>query len=355
MTNVNYISAAKEIKKKLSTWDYGKQKEHAITGETASRVSLVDPFLAILGYKLENDDVRHEYTVEVNSKKLKVDTVIVDGKARLPIILIECKRTNVALNDNHLRQLREYLDWVPESKLGILTNGLYYQFYLKGQGTSFLSFNIKTIHQPTLERLAAFHRNNFNFNEFKVLAEEYYFVEQFENALADELKAPSPDVLKAIYRRMGGKRFDEKVEIRLNELFNSFSLQGAVDKLRESESRNAKLGIITTQEELTAFSVIRAILATSGKVKPVILDRIGYRDYKGHFSILVDDSQAKCICTLALIGKKTLKIDLMSQELEDPIEVSLSKHKREIVDSALRLNDSEKPNYSKLPFSLYST
>ena len=336
MSNANYLSAAKEIKKKLGNWDYAKQKEHASTGETASRVSLVDPFLSILGYKVENDDVRHEYTVEVNSKKLKVDTVIVDGKARLPIILIECKRSNVALNDNHLRQLREYLDWVPESKMGILTNGLDYQYYLKGQGTPFLSFNLDTIDQLTLERLAAFHRNNFNFNEFKVIAEEYYFVEQFENALADELKTPSPDVLKSIYRRMGGKRFDEKVETKLNELFNSFSLQGAVDKLRESESRNAKLGIITTHEELTAFSVIRTILATSGKVKAAMLDRIGYRDYKGHFSILVDDSQTKSICILSLSGKKVLKIDAITKDLEDPIEVSLSKYKKEIIDSALR-------------------
>jgi len=336
MTKVNYLSAAKEIKKKLNNWDFNKQKEHASTGETASRVSLVDPFLAILGYKVENDDIRHEYTVEVNSKKLKVDTVIVDGKARLPIILIECKRSNVALNDNHLRQLREYLDWLPESKMGILTNGLDYQFYLKGQSTPFLSFNLDTVDQLTLERLGAFHRSNFNFNEFKTIAEEYYFVEQFENALADELKSPSSDVLKALYKRMGGKRFDEKVETKLTGLFNSFSLQGAVDKLRESESRNSKLGIVTTQEELTAFSVIRTILATSGKVKPAMLDRIGYRDFKGHFSIIVDDSQTKSICTLDLTGKKALRIDTNSKELEDPIEVSLSKYKKEIIESALR-------------------
>lgn len=335
MSNTNYTLAAKEIKKKLITWDYTKQKEHASTGETASRVTLVDPFLSILGYRVENDDLRHEYTVEVNSKKLKVDTVIVDGKARLPIVLIECKRANVTLNDNHLRQLTEYLNLVSESKMGILTNGLDYQFFLKGQTTPFLSFNIESIDQLTLERLAAFHRNNFNFNEFKVIADEYYFVEQFENALSDELQGPSNDVLRSIYRRMGGKRFDEKVETKLKDLFNSFSLQGAVDKLRESESRNSKLGIVTTQEELTAFSVIRTILATSGKFKANQIDRISYRDFKGHFSIIVDDSQSKSICTLVLSGKKTLRIGNTPRELEDPIEVSLAKYKKDIIDSAL--------------------
>jgi predicted type IV restriction endonuclease len=134
---------------------------------------------------------------------------------------------------------------------------------------------------------------------------------------------------------MGGKRFDEKVETKLKDLFNSFSLQGAVDKLRDSESSNSKLGIVTTQEELTAFSVIRTILATSGKFKADQIDRISYRDFKGHFSIIVDDSQTKSICTLVLSGKKTLRIGNTPRELEDPIEVSLAKYKKDIIESAI--------------------
>jgi len=128
MTIVNYQSAAKEIRKQITNWNFNNQKDHASTGETASRVSLVDPFLAILGYRVENDDVRHEYTVEVNSKKLKVDIVLVDGKSRLPLVLIECKRSSVSLNDNHLRQLREYLDWVPESKTKLFRRCLEYNY-----------------------------------------------------------------------------------------------------------------------------------------------------------------------------------------------------------------------------------
>jgi hypothetical protein len=67
-----------------------------------------------------------------------------------------------------------------------------------------------------------------------------------------------------------------------------------------------------------------------------MLDRIAYRDFKGHFSIIVDDSQTKSICTLDLSGKKVLRIDTNIKELEDPIEVSLSKYKKEIIESALR-------------------
>ncbi len=338
MTDLNLTPITKDIKKQLLKWDISKAKERAKTGETASRADLVDDFLSILGYKRENDDLRYEYTVKVQDKNRKADIVIVDGKARSPLVIIECKRSNEALTDKHLNQLIQYLAFVPESKLGILTNGLDYQFYLKGaqSSTPFLAFNVETLDDGTINTLASFHRNIFKFNDFKAIAEDFYFVESFEKALLSELEEQSPDLLKLIYRRMGGKRFDEKIESKLKSLLNSFSLQDAVDKLRDSESRNSKLGIVTTQEELTAFSVVRTIIATSGKVKPGMLSRIGYRDFKGHFSIIVDDSQTKSICTLDLAGKKALRIDNNSKDLEDPIEVSLSKYKKEIIDSALR-------------------
>jgi len=336
MDTNKYKIVANEIKKKLGNWDYKKQILHANTSETASRVSLVDPLLSILGYKIENDDLRHEYTVEVNSKKLRVDTVIVDGKAKSPLILIECKKASVSLNDSHLRQLLEYLSLLPDSKIGILTNGLEYQFYLKGHSTPFLTFNLESIDQLTLERLAAFHRNNFNYNEFSTIAEEFYFIEEFENALLEELKLKNPELLKLIYKRMGGKRFDEKVQAKISELFNSFSLQSAIDKLRESESSNRKLGIITTQEELMAYSVVRTILVASGKIKKEQLERITYRDFKGHFAIIVDESQNKSICTFTLDKKSLVRIDKSTFELQDPIEVSLSKFKKEIIDSAIK-------------------
>jgi hypothetical protein len=340
MTTNNYSSVVKDIKKRLSNWDYSKAKERARTGETASREDLINDFLAILGFKRENDDLRYEYSITVKDKKRKADIVILDGKAKLPLVIIECKRSDETLTIKHLDQLILYLAALPESKMGILTNGLEYQFYLKdNQGsntTPFISFNIESIDDLTLQKLAVFHRNNFNFYELKSIAEDFYFVERFEKALADELVTPSSDVLKSLYRRMDGKRFDEKTAIRMRGLFNSFSLQAALDKLRETEARKTKLGIVTTQEELKAYSVIRTILATSGKLKAGEIDRISYRDFKGHFAIIVDDSQNKSICTFTLGTKKVVRIDNGTFELNDPLEVSLAKFKKEIIDSALK-------------------
>jgi hypothetical protein len=226
--------------------------------------------------------------------------------------------------------------------MGILTNGLDYQFYLKeNQGsntTPFISFNIESIDDLTLQKLAVFHRKIFKFSELQAMAEEFYFVEKFENALAKELREPSPDLMKSLYRRMDGKRFDEKTATRMKDLFTSFSLQAAVDKLSVYESRNSSFGIKTTQEELKAYSVIRTILASSGKLKGGEIDRISYRDFKGHFSIIVDDSQNKSICTLVLAGKKSIRIGAQQpRELDDQIEISLTQFKKEIIESTLEI------------------
>jgi hypothetical protein len=339
MTTNNYPGVVKDIRKRLNSWDFSKAKERAKTGETASREDLINDFLAILGFKRENDDLRYEYSITVKEKKRKADIVILDGKAKSPLVIIECKRSDETLTVKHLDQLILYMAALPESKMGILTNGLDYQFYLKdnegSNTTPFIEFNIEAIDDLTLQKLAVFHRNNFNFNELKAIADEFYFVEKFENALAEEFATPSTDVLKSLYRKMDGKRFDEKTALRMRELFNSFSLQAAVDKLRESESRNSKLGIVTTQEELKAYSVIRTILATSGKLKAGDIDRISYRDFKGHFSIIVDDSQNKSICTLVLTGKKSIRIGTQNRDLEEPIEISLSQYRKDIIESTL--------------------
>jgi hypothetical protein len=81
MNTNTYKSVVDDIKKRLRNWDYSKAKERAKTGETASREDLINDFLAILGFKRENDDLRYEYSITVKEKKRKADIVILDGKA----------------------------------------------------------------------------------------------------------------------------------------------------------------------------------------------------------------------------------------------------------------------------------
>ena len=73
----------------------------------------------------------------------------------------------------------------------------------------------------------------------------------------------------------------------------------------------------------------------SSKVKVSDLDRITYRDYKGFFSILVDNNQRKTICAFKLSEtKKILFVGSEEYSIENVDVKTITNFKREISDSA---------------------
>ena len=79
----------------------------------------------------------------------------------------------------------------------------------------------------------------------------------------------------------------------------------------------------------------------SSKVKSSDLDRITYRDYKGFFSVLVDNNQRKTICAFKLSEtKKILLIGSEQYAIENVDVKTITNFKREISDSAtIQLED----------------
>jgi hypothetical protein len=66
-------------------------------------------------------------------------------------------------------------------------------------------------------------------------------------------------------------------------------------------------------------------------------ERLGYKDYKGQFKIMVDDMPSKEVCHLILnSSSKTIVIDNISYELDKVSTITLSKYKKKLVDSALK-------------------
>ena len=68
-------------------------------------------------------------------------------------------------------------------------------------------------------------------------------------------------------------------------------------------------GIETTDEELQAFHIVRAIAAQ--EVDPA---RIGYRDAKTYCPILLDDNNRQTICRLRFNNVSRLRIGLFDAE-----------------------------------------
>jgi predicted type IV restriction endonuclease len=98
------------------------------TSEAATSQYLVLPFFQLLGYDpLNPDEVVPEAHASFSDKfKNRVDYAICkDGQ---PVIGVECKKVG-ALNDGHRGELKGYFNAVPSIKLGVLTDGLIWQFF----------------------------------------------------------------------------------------------------------------------------------------------------------------------------------------------------------------------------------
>ncbi len=329
-----------QLKKSFDNWDFNKAINHS-NDETQTRDNLIHPFFNILNYS-KLDDYTHEYISDMGDKKgRKVDIAITLGKKE-PLILVECKSATAKLNDNHFRQLNEYCLYSPSAKVGVLTNGIIYNFYTVNQkekkglnSKPFFTFDLTNYDNSQLEMLALFNRQSIEINEIIQEAEDVYFLDNFDNALFKTL-VETDDLVKLIFKNMGGLRATEKALSQIKGLVNSISIKTALDRIIQKEISESNSGIITTAEEIKAYNVIKTILAMSSKIKAADLERINYRDLKNSFLIIVDDKQTKNICSLVFKEKlKAIDINGNRFELDDVTVSSITKLKKELTESAL--------------------
>jgi len=340
MDNKKLKQITNQLKKSFENWDFKKAIIHS-NDETQTRDNLIHPFFNLLNYS-KLDDYTHEYISDMGDKKgRKVDIAITLGK-KDPLILVECKSATAKLNDNHFRQLNEYCLYSPSAKVGVLTNGIIYNFYTVNQkekkglnSKPFFTFDLTNYDNSQLEMLALFNRQSIEINEIIQEAEDVYFLDNFDNALFKTL-VETDDLVKLIFKNMGGLRSTEKALSQIKGLVNSISIKTALDRIIQKEISESNSGIITTAEEVKAYNVIKTILAMSSKIKAVDLERISYRDLKNSFLIIVDDKQTKNICSLVFKEKlKAIDINGNRFELDDVSVTSITKLKKELTESAL--------------------
>ncbi len=332
---------ANRIDKSLSEWDFNKAMKFS-NDETKTRDYLVEPFFKILGYK-EMDDYTHEYSLRESKGKVKKVDMVIFIDRREPTILIECKKANTNLTERNFNQLASYYHFHKESKLGILTNGIVYKFYsrnLDDKGelnpTPFVTFDLNDYDMNDIEELVRFYRLSINVKEIMEEASEIYFLERFDEGLLRTLYKPDEDFIKLVYRNMGGKRITDRIRDKIFVLINSISLNNTVDRIKVEESKDSKSGIVTTAEELKCFSIVKTIIAMSSKIKNTDLDRVGYRDYKGFFNIIVDDKARNTICYFKLNdNKKLMGIEGEEYDIGNVSVKSITKFRRHLTDSAL--------------------
>ena len=297
-----------------------------ILTEEATKMAMVIPFFQLLGYDVFNPlEFCPEYTADVGIKKgEKVDyAIIINGN---PVILIECKSCTETL-DKHSSQLFRYFG-TSTAKFGILTNGLVYRFYTdldeanKMDLTPFLEIDLENLKDSLIPSLKKFCKEEFDTERIFSTASELKYTNLIKDLLKTELDSPSDDftklILSVIYDGQKNQKVIEKFKPIVKKSFNSFinellnqKISSALNTENEKNDESNQVEevnnseepepskIITTQEEIQAFFIVRGLL-----VGTVAIEDVVYRDTESYFGILYKNNSRKPICRLMLDGKR---------------------------------------------------
>lgn len=311
--------AIKQFSKRISSI------KGTLTTEEGTKMSLIVPLFQMLGYDVFNPmEFCPEYTADVGIKKgEKVDYAILENGS--PIILIECKSCTENL-DKHSSQLFRYFG-TSTAKFGILTNGLIYKFYTdleqpnKMDLVPFLEIDLENIKDSQINELKKFCKDNFDKNKIFSTAEELKYTHLIKNVLANEMDSPSDGLIRHImsnvYDGLKNQKAIEKFSPLVKKAFQSFINEIVNNKITsaltpeeseqklpdveiqsETEELQTTSKIVTTEEEIEAFYIIRGILAGVANVQDIVR-----RDTESYFGILYKDNNRKPICRLKLDGK----------------------------------------------------
>jgi hypothetical protein len=299
-----------------------------VNTEEGTKNALIMPFIKILGYDVFNPmEVNPEFVADVGTKKgEKVDYAILkDGK---PVILFECKAVSADLKKEHASQLYRYFSVTP-AKVGILTNGIIYQFFTdidaknKMDQKPFLEINLLDIKEPLVAEVKKFTKHGLNLDELEDNASQLKYTREISQILNKEFNNPSEEFVKffarQVYPKMLTSQAKEKFTVITKDSLNLFLNDKIAERLKSAmEGDKAKIepvtqpgvsstiteeenepGVVTTEEEWDGYYIVKAIL--SEKIDPAL---VFMRDKKSYCGILFDDNNRKPICRFYFDGKQ---------------------------------------------------
>nr|DAZ15364.1 MAG TPA: hypothetical protein [Caudoviricetes sp.] len=322
-----------------------KQKDNIAT-EEATKTSFVMPVIAALGYDVFNPfEVVPEMDCDlVKRKGEKIDYAIM--KDENPILLIECKHCKQNLN-LHDTQLQRYFV-ASKARFGVLTNGIEYRFYTDLEKVNimdekpFLVVNMLDLSDNDIEQLKKFHKSYYNEQDILSTAQELQITIQVKEMLNRNFQMPDDEFTRYFVRNLNDGKYTAKLvdqyrpivkksiasvinDIISDRLNVAIKNENKVEKQMSQEVENEnqqpnemneeklpdgvvfqdrEKGIVTTQEEIDAYNIVRSILR-----QYVDVSRIQYNDYKTYFSVNIDGSTWWWICRI-YIGKRSKKICL---------------------------------------------
>ena len=291
-------------------------KDH-INTEEATKNAFVMPFIQILGYDIFNPtEVVPEHICDIGTKKgEKVDYVILKNEE--PILIFECKHWKENA-DAHNSQLHRYYH-VSKARFGVLTNGTIYNFYTDLEKPNimdekpFFTIDIEDLKDSSIKILESFTKNQYNLETILDSAEALKYIKAIRKEFEKEIENPTDELVKLLVNRFFDKPLTanrmvafkdyakKALTISINESISD-RLKSALNINEKIEKRDESIAvpinetidtdkIVTTEEELEAFQIVKAILRE--KIPSI---RIAPRDTQSYFGVLLDDNNRKPIC-----------------------------------------------------------
>lgn len=327
-----------------------KQRSSVLT-EEACKTAFVMPFIKALGYDVFDPQiVIPEYTADIGIKKgEKVDYAIrVNDKVA---ILVECKGCGSNLAQAHMSQLLRYFS-VTEARFAILTNGIEYWFYSdldepnKMDQRPFFIFNVIEYRAGDIIELKKFAQESFDVPTIISTASNLKYSSAIKIELLREFNCPSEEMIRLLVGRVFDGRFTQKIRDDFAPLVISAFKEAIRDRVSDrltsalevttsgtsgqvmaptneieltsslaSDKQNDE--IVTTEEEIEAFHIVRAIVRTTIKS-----DRITLRDAKNYCAILIDNNNRRPLIRFHFNNKTVKYISIFDRDkVEEKIKI----------------------------------
>ena len=311
-----------------------KQSADHLTNEEATKMTLIAPFIQLLGYDIFNPaEVMPEYSADFPDIKSgeRVDYAIVEKG--IPKILVEAKPFKTNLKDAEKGQLARYFHCT-EARVAILTNGRIYQFYtdLDSSNTMdrdpFAEVDLYDLANAPIKELKKLTKTVFDLAGLLESAERLKYLGGVKEELKKEFSNPSDWLVKEMAGRVHcGKRVttaiqeqftpivEEAIQSIINDRIND-RLKSAIEaeekgKTGEDETISDEAsateddGIVTTAEEIEGLYIVKSICA-----KTVDASRITAKDTKTYYVINLDGKTQKTIVRLYFnSGTKRIQIN----------------------------------------------
>lgn len=306
-----------------------KELKPVIETEEATKTAFVIPFISeVLGYDVTDPrEVIPEYTADIGRKKgEKVDFAIKSGDDFR--FLIECKKVGQPLHLDHATQLVRYFN-VTDTEFAILTNGEVFEFYAQLDEINrmdekpFMTIDLAAVDARVFPHLEKCTKSRFDPETVAAAAEELKYVAEIKKVLAQQFREPDSDWVKLLANRVTTKRMTASVLDDFTRLVHNAGSQFLKDeanrRLRSAQDleevsvpavsdqsttpdlieppavEEEPAGVVTTEEELAAFNIVRAIGCSE-----VPASDIAMRDAKSYCAILYQDNNRKPIVRLFL-------------------------------------------------------